>query len=256
MQELPPDPALLASIRIFYQPVVRLADLRTEYVEVLARAAAADGTLLGPESIVEAMTSPERSMRLTAGILQRSLDEYAEFNFAGQNLGLAFNLPLDAMLHPELVARIEAIRAGSRLAARNTHFELTERHPVHDLNAARTVIIALHEAGFSLALDDITPGMPYLEALLEMPIRAIKLDRSVVTSTASADRAFIRAMIAQATPRRQNIIAEGIETPELRDQMRELGVTHGQGFLFSHPLPAARLRTFLHGDVGGGVLSK
>ena len=235
----------MASIRISYQPIIRLADLRPEYAEVLARTAGTDGTLGGAETIVEAMTGTERSMRLTACIMQRALNEYTEHAFAAQNLRVAINLPLDAMLHPDLVASIEHIRAGAGLPTSNICFELTERHPVHDLEAACAVITTLRTAGYGLALDDITPGMPYLPALLNMPIRAIKLDRSVVISEHPADQEFIRAMVAQATAKGQDIIAEGIETPDLRDSLRARGVTHGQGYLFSHPLPAAGLRQYL-----------
>lgn len=235
----------MASIRIFYQPIIRLADLRPDYVEVLARTADTDGTLNGAETVVEAMTGPERSMRLTGCILQRALDEYTARGFADHSLCIAINLPLDAMLHPELVARIELIRATSGIPARFIRFELTERHPVHDLAAAQRVIAALRAAGYGLALDDITPEMPYLAALMDMPIRAIKLDRSVVISHQPAAQAFIRDMVANATAKGQDIIAEGIETTALRDDLRARGVTHGQGYLFSHPLPAAALQAYL-----------
>jgi EAL domain-containing protein (putative c-di-GMP-specific phosphodiesterase class I) len=245
MYEALPDQALMSSIRILYQPIVCLGDLRPDYVEILARAATTDGGLAGPETIIEAMDSSESSMLLTASIMRRTLAEYRMFGFGELDLGVAFNLPLDAMLHPELVARVETIRAGSRLTARNIRFELTERHPVHDLHAARAVITALRDAGYCVALDDITPGMTNLPALMEMPIRSIKLDRSVVISAARADRHFIHDMVAQATRNGQHIIAEGIETPAICDNMREMGVTHGQGFLFSHPMPAQALQAFL-----------
>ena len=80
---------------------------------------------------------------------------------------------------------------------------------------------------------------------MDMPIRAIKLDRSVVISDHSSDHDFIRDMVAQATANGQDIIAEGIETTELRDNLRARGVTHGQGFLFSRPLPADGLQAYL-----------
>lgn len=235
----------MASIRIFYQPIVRLADLRPAYAEVLARTTGAGGTLGGAATVVEAMTGTERSMHLTGCIMQRALDEYTEHDFAAQNLHIAINLPLDAMLHPDLAPRIELIRASAGLPAGNIHFELTERHPVHDLKAACAVITTLRAAGYGLALDDITPSMPYLPALLDMPIRAVKMDRSVVISNLPSDQEFIRAMVAQATANGQDIIAEGIETVDLLESLRARGVTHGQGYLFSHPLPAAGLRQYL-----------
>ncbi len=240
-----PDEALTAAIRIFYQPIVRLADMRTAHVEVLARVMTADGTLDGPQAVLEAMDGTERSMRLTSSIMQRALAEYDGLDFAAHDLGLAFNLPLDAMLHPELMGIIERVRRGSGLAVRNTSFELTERHPVHDLDAARVAICDLSAAGYGLALDDITPQMPNLAALMAMPIRAIKLDRSVVMGAQAPMQEFIRTVSARAASSGQEVIAEGIETGVIRARMRGLGVTHGQGFLFCPPLPAAALRDFL-----------
>jgi EAL domain-containing protein (putative c-di-GMP-specific phosphodiesterase class I) len=244
-QKADPDPALTASIRILYQPVVRLDDLRTAYVEVLTRSESALGVVGGAETIVDAMTGPERSMSLTESIMERSLGEYVGHDLAAFGLPLAFNLPLDAMLHPGLVARIEAERARFGVASGNIRFELTERHPVHDLAAARAVISSLRDAGYGLALDDITPGMTHLPELMAMPIRAVKLDRSVVTGGRQRDRVFIRRMAAAAGSQGLDVIAEGIETEALCAKMRRLGATHGQGFLFSHPVRAAELRAFL-----------
>jgi EAL domain-containing protein (putative c-di-GMP-specific phosphodiesterase class I) len=212
---------------------------------VLARAVDIDGTLGGPEAIVDAMTNAERSMRLTTCIMLRTFTEYAAYGFAENNLRVAFNLPLDAMLHPGLVSRIETIRAGAGLPAHNIRFELTERHPVRDIALTWSVISRMRDAGYDLALDDVTPTMPNLPALLGMPIRAIKLDRSIVINTAGSGRDFIRAMVAIAAANRQDVIAEGIETDKMRDEMREYGVTHGQGYLFARPLPSAALRGFL-----------
>jgi len=242
----PPDPALLASVRISYQPIVHLADGRLDHVEVLVRTAADDGTIRGPETILNAMTSAPRAFRLTEAIIERTLDEYDEYGFAAHDLPLAFNLKLDAMLHPGLTGLIDSLRARCGLSPDLLRFELTEDQPVHNLAAAHAVITDLRDAGYALALDDITPDMPYLAALLDMPVRAIKLDRSIVTSLHPAARSFIRSMTEQANARRQEIIAEGIETTDQHETMRASQVTHGQGYLFSRPLTASALGAYLN----------
>jgi EAL domain-containing protein (putative c-di-GMP-specific phosphodiesterase class I) len=239
------DDPLLAAVRICYQPIVRLADLRADYVEVLARIEAEDGSISGPEAILDAMADGELAMRFTTAIIRRALAEYTAHGFAAHQLIMAFNLPLEAMLHPGLVAQIEHLRASASLPHAALRFELTERAPVHNLSAARAVITRLRQAGYGLALDDITPDMPYLDDLLEMPIRAIKLDRSVVISPTPAARRFILAMASQAAAIRRDVVAEGIETTTQRDEMRASGATHGQGFLFSRPLAAAQLSAYL-----------
>lgn len=235
---------LLASIRIAYQPVLRLRDLGLDYVEVLAREQTGDAGLAGPERLVAAMREPDGALQVTAAIMAAALAEYSAYGFGASLLGCAFNLPLNALLHPELLDRIEAMRRAAGLAPQALRFELTERHSVRNIGPARRAIVALRRAGYQLALDDITPGMYNLAALLRLPISAIKLDRSVVLG-AGATAAFIATIVQRAAARHQEVIAEGIETAAQREAMRALGVSHGQGFLFAQPLSAAGLQALL-----------
>jgi EAL domain-containing protein (putative c-di-GMP-specific phosphodiesterase class I) len=241
---------LVDSLRLRYQPIIRLADMKPDSLEVLARAVDPAGTLAGPESIVEAMTSTEDSMALTSAILQRAITEMTDTGLGHQAPVIAINLPLDAMLHPNLVLIVETIRSRHNLPSQKIRFELTERHPVEDIGAVGAIITVLRQAGYLLALDDITPTMPNLGALMKLPIHAIKLDRSIVISATTTDNHFITDLVSHATNQNHDIIAEGIETPATLSRMQTLGVTHGQGFLFAHPLPAAALGAFLSQSLG------
>ncbi len=234
---------LVNALRLRYQPIIRLADLHCESVEVLARSEDRNGGLAGPETIVEAMTGAVESMALTGAILHRALAELVQGGV--DSIRLACNLPLDAMLHPDLLENIEMIRARHGVPAQRIRFELTERHPVEDIGSVAGVIAMLRQAGYVLALDDITPDMPNLAALLNLPLHAIKLDRSIVIGGTRADNAFIRNIVAHAQTSLQQVIAEGIETKQTQKRMQRLGVTHGQGYLFAHPLTASELRAFL-----------
>lgn len=232
-------------MRIYYQPILRLADDCTDHVEVLAREEGQNGVMRGPEAIVGAMTGTGHALPLTLAIMRRAIADYRAYDFASEKLSLAFNLPLDAMLHPELGDEIKALCAAAGLAPANVRFELTETSPVEDFAAAAASITALHAAGHHIALDDITPGTPYLAALMNLPVRAIKFSNTLTASPNALP--FIRAMAARAAARGLESIAEGIETPAQLTAMRNAGVTHGQGFLFSHPLPASALGTVLRG---------
>ncbi len=232
-------------IRILYQPIIRLADQRADSVEVLVRAIDSKGNLSGPEAIVAAMTGSDISMELTKDILRHALAEHAAHGFADLNLTFAFNLPLDAMLHPDLIGTIDTVRREKGIPVNNICFELTERHPVDNIAGLGAVILSLRHAGYDLALDDITPAMRNLDALLRLPIRAVKLDRSIVTGRKAADRDFIARIVAHGTAAGYKIIAEGVETASMLKRMTRHGVTHVQGFIFARPLPAGELRGFL-----------
>jgi EAL domain-containing protein (putative c-di-GMP-specific phosphodiesterase class I) len=252
VQSPPPAVPNLESIRIRYQPIIRLADMKAGSVEILARAVSADGKLIGPEALIAGMTSSDQSMSLTGLIVQLALSERAEGHFDELGVAFAFNLPLDALLHPELVPIVEAIRHNAGIPPDIVRFELTETQPVTDLKTTASVVSALRDAGYRLALDDITPETPNLDALLEMPFRAVKLDRFFVMQTLHPDpaiatnaRRFIRRIVDNANKTGRAVVAEGIESERCFDLMRTLGVTHGQGFHFARPLPARALQPWL-----------
>ena len=236
---------LAGQLRLLYQPVISLRDMRASAVEVLARVFGPDDVLAGPEPLLAAMNSAAASMQLTSAVLHRGLAEQDGYNI-GHKSGLCFifNLPLDVMLHPKLIAMIDAARTGL-LPPQQIGFELTERHPVRNTAELGQIVDRLLDAGYVVALDDVTPETPNLDALMRLPLRTIKLDRSVVVDESPAHDAFIRRIVAAAHDNGQGVVAEGIETAEVLRRMQDLGVTHAQGFLFAEPLTALALRDFL-----------
>jgi EAL domain-containing protein (putative c-di-GMP-specific phosphodiesterase class I) len=239
-----PDPALIDSIRISYQPIVRLDTLSPAYFEVLARTADEAGTLHGPQPLIAAMDTAEHSLSLSAHIIGLALAEHPSFTQTPP-CTLAFNLPLDALLHPALMDRIEASRAAAGINPMHIQFELTETHPVTNLPATGQAISRLRTAGFNLALDDVTPAMHNLCGLVTLPVTAFKLDQSVTNATDAATARFIGDLAVHAHARGQIVIAEGIETEQTLGRMRALGVTHGQGFLFAAAMPAGAVSFYV-----------
>jgi len=248
-----PEPfSNLDSIRVRYQPVVRLRDLKATTVEVLARLISKTGETLGPGTIINAMTGGDDTINITSFIVKQALSERKLGEFDNLDLKVAFNLPLDAMLHPKILPALEAIRIGGNIPIGAIKLELTETQPVNNTAELHPIITTLSEAGYRLALDDITPTTPNLDALLELPFRAVKLDRSVVANaqhyepaTAAAARNFITKITSHAAPTNRGVIAEGIENNETLNLLKSLGVTHGQGYHFARPLPARALKPWL-----------
>jgi EAL domain-containing protein (putative c-di-GMP-specific phosphodiesterase class I) len=248
-----PDPfSNLDSIRVRYQPVVRLRDSKPTTVEVLARLITRTGETLGPGAIINAMTDGDHAIAITSFILKLGLKERQRGEFDNLDLKVAFNLPLDAILHPKILPALEAIRKAGKIPEGAIKLELTETQPVSNTAALNAVISKLSQAGYRLALDDITPATANLEALLELPFRAVKLDRSVVANaqhyqpaTAAAAQSFITKITTQAASINRAVIAEGIENATTLALVKSLGATHGQGYLFARPLPARALGPWL-----------
>ena len=120
------------------------------------------------------------------------------------------------------------------------------------LDESLTTMKTLYEKGVQFSVDDFGTGYSNLAYLKKLPIRRLKIDRSFVTGLPrnENDAVLARAIIAMARSLGVEIIAEGIETPEQRDFLREAGCQVGQGYLFSRPKPPDEIRAFMKG--GGG----
>jgi EAL domain-containing protein (putative c-di-GMP-specific phosphodiesterase class I) len=231
-------------IGLRYQPIIRLDTRKPVTAEVLARVVDDDGIVSGPQSLIDQMVDEARSMALTDLVLRQGARDAARGTLRGLGISFAFNLPLELVTSPAVIARFDGVRAIANVTARSISFELTETRQVHDVAALHAGLCRLADAGYRVAIDDVTPDMPNLPALLALPFRAVKLDRSVVAG-ARNDKAladFIRGLVPKPGEMRRAVIAEGVEDQEMLDLMASLGVTHGQGFAIARPLPAPALK--------------
>jgi EAL domain-containing protein (putative c-di-GMP-specific phosphodiesterase class I) len=105
----------------------------------------------------------------------------------------------------------------------------------------------LVERGLRFAVDDFGTGYSSLARLKELPAQTVKVDRAFVTGIADdpADFAVARAVVDMARAMGRTTVAEGVETADQFHVLRGIGVDAYQGWLFSRPLPALRLRDVL-----------
>ncbi|MBV1850333.1 EAL domain-containing protein [Catellatospora tritici] len=117
--------------------------------------------------------------------------------------------------------------------------EITEGVVMENVGPARDILDALHEVGCRLYIDDFGTGYSSLEALHRLPIDALKIDRSFVSRLSTDRRSgeLVRTIVLMGRNLGLELIAEGIETPEERDRLIQVGCGYGQGFLFSRPVP-------------------
>jgi EAL domain-containing protein (putative c-di-GMP-specific phosphodiesterase class I) len=105
--------------------------------------------------------------------------------------------------------------------------------------------------GFQVWFDDFGTGWAGLQELMAYPLDGIKLDRSFAASLGRrVDHTVIRAVTTAAAELGLKVTMEGVETREQAAIARELGCDYGQGYLWSRPLPAARLEAMLVTDDG------
>jgi diguanylate cyclase (GGDEF)-like protein len=125
--------------------------------------------------------------------------------------------------------------------------EITEGVIMHDVKLASEMLNGLHTMGVQVHVDDFGTGYSSLEALHDLSIDALKIDRSFVSrlTTSARSRELVRTIVTMGLNLNLDVIAEGIETPFELDYVRELGCTHGQGYFFSRAVPADLALTYI-----------
>ena len=228
-----------ATIEARYQPIVGLADRKPVCLEALVRLNhPTRGTLL-PDHFVPQAEDAGLAAHLTELVVQRALDDM-QGPIGELGLLLSLNFPLDVLLMPAVLARLDAQRKQAGIAADRVAIELTESRPVEDIAGLARAVERLRGGGYRVAIDDVGPAVPRVRELLELPFTSVKLDKQIVQQADEPGTdAFIRSVTAAARDRGMVVIAEGVEDVPIWQRMQAAGAAYAQGFLVARPLPAS-----------------
>jgi len=224
-----------------YQPIVRMADRRVIGLEALARLNhPQQGTLL-PDWFVPQLEDAGLGAELTDLVSARAFADMADPWLADHAIRMSVNFPLDVLLEDAALQRLEAQRIACGIPAGRIVIELTESRPVEDFPLLRRSLDRLRSLGYGAAIDDAGPAVPRLAELLDLPFTSLKLDKELVkdVTLCAATWNSVAATIAQGKRHGLTVVAEGVESSAIWDQMRTLGVDEAQGFLVARPLPLA-----------------
>jgi diguanylate cyclase len=124
--------------------------------------------------------------------------------------------------------------------------EITEGSLIHDPHRSAQILDTLSGMGVRIAIDDFGTGYSSLAWLKRFPVDEIKVDRSFVThlDTDDSDAAIVRSTIELGRSLGVLVVAEGVETVEVFEQLAGYGCDVAQGYLVSRPVPAAQLVTW------------
>jgi diguanylate cyclase (GGDEF)-like protein len=217
-----------------YQPIVDLRDGTVLGFEGLIRPGASSA-FNNPGQLFAAAAAAGRTVELdlacfevvAAGSTQIDPNKVLSINLSPQTLEME-DFTSSWLL--EILARYQ-VNPGRVIV------ELTEREPITDLDRLRQSVASLQRAGVRLAADDVGAGNAGLRLLSQVRFDIMKIDLSLVQDGAQHDssRAVVRSLMDLAARQGAAAIAEGLETAEQLNSLRELGITTGQGYLLGRP---------------------
>lgn len=225
----------------YYQPII---DGRTGGItgcEVLMRWRKQNGEIIPPHLFIPELETSGQIAEVTRSLMQIVSDEMGSFQSDNSGFFYSINLTASHLNSKDILEDVQAIfsETDSPITPSDLVFEVTERQPLHDMDAARLIIEGLQSIGSKVALDDAGTGHGGLSYIHHLGVDKIKIDKLFVESIGKGGPTapIIDALLTMSKELKIKVIAEGIETPEQLDYLCSHGVDFLQGFLFAKPMP-------------------
>jgi len=236
-------------IDVHYQPCISLTNGKVTSLEALARWSHPERGLLLPKEFIEVAEETGQIVGLGLQVLTKACrqghawEELLEDDAPRIHVNLSAR-QLSASNIPDLVA---AVLDRTGLSPQRLCLEITESVLMEDAAVVIDTLYALKALGIALAIDDFGTGYSSLSYLRKFPVDVIKVDQSFVDGLGPdpEDSAIVAAIIGLAHTLELEAIAEGVESAEQLDRLRELGCHNAQGFMFATPQPPEEITPLL-----------
>jgi diguanylate cyclase (GGDEF)-like protein len=228
---------------LHYQPQVDLFSGKVIAVEALIRWPRPDLGVVGPSDFIPVAEESGLIIPLGEWVLRTACRQAREWMDAGTPLRVAVNLSGRQFSDDRLVSNILAITKEVGLPPDMLELEITESMLMESKDSSVTKLEQLKNAGFMLSVDDFGTGYSSMSYLKRFPIHALKIDRSFIQELPGNmdDAAITKAIVSMATSLGLAIVAEGVETPEQMEFLRENGCKVSQGYFFGRAVPADQI---------------
>lgn len=216
-----------------YQPIVSLPSGESDYFEALCRIEIND-TVLTPGRIFPIVEMRRLEVEFDQAVL-RAIRQDLEQEKLPPGTGISINISGPGIINTEIVEQLKQLH--SWLATYKIVLEITETALITQLGRASEHIAALRELGFMIALDDFGSGYSSLRYLSGMPVDIVKFDISLVHSLLLDKRQslIVENLVHLIRQAEYQTVAEGIDSTELYERVKQLGFSHAQGFLLGKP---------------------
>jgi len=226
-------------IEVFYQPVVDLASGEAKSVEALARWRHASRGFIPPTEFIPVAEEGGLIVELGNLVLAKACQDATKMP---EHIKVAVNLSATQFAKSDVVDSVIFGLVDSRLPESRLELEITESVFLADSQENLKTLQRLRKLGVSIALDDFGVGYSSLSYLTAFAFNKVKIDKSFIDRIGRPETVAVLASIVQlANTLNLSVVAEGIETREQVEKIRALGISLGQGYLFSRPVPLAEL---------------
>jgi len=228
-------------LSLHYQPKVNMQTGHIVGMEALLRWNHPTLGNISPAEIIPIAEDTGLIVPLGEWVLHQACSQNATWIRNGHTpLRVAVNLSSRQFEQKDIAERIQGILQDTGLDPAYLELEITESMLMRDTDKAITTLNRLRRLGIQIAMDDFGTGYSSLSYLKQLPIHSLKIDKSFVDDIGKSDDAATIAstIISMASRLKLKVVAEGIETKEQMEFLRDEGCDEMQGYYYSRPLPA------------------
>ncbi|MDR3417394.1 MAG: EAL domain-containing protein [Nevskia sp.] len=228
-------------LELYLQPIVRLRDGHIAGYEALVRWNHPQRGMVPPGEFIPLAEESALINRIGLWIIDGACAALARLNALRRDpsLFMSINLSGRQLNDPQVLPALDRALARHAVEAGQLKLEITESLLLQRVDDGLPLLEACRARGMRVSLDDFGTGYSSLSYLHRLPVDSLKLDRSFVLQLDAneAGRRIVAAVIRLAHELDMDVVAEGIETTQHIDALRELGADLGQGYYFGRPAP-------------------
>jgi len=227
----------------FFQPRVSVKDNRPKGFEALIRWRHPQRGLVSPAEFIPIAEETGQILDLGDWVLRDACRQGAMWYQKGWRGFVSVNIAALQFQQSDLVSSVEQALNETNMPAQCLELEITEGTLIKDIERTRNIILCLKKIGVKIALDDFGTGYSSLSYLQQLPIDALKIDRSFINQIPHSSKSarLCKAIINMAHSLDLEVVAEGIEENEQLAFLKDANCEEYQGYLFGKPIPASEI---------------
>jgi diguanylate cyclase (GGDEF)-like protein/PAS domain S-box-containing protein len=238
----------LQQFQLFYQPQIDLIDGRITGCEALIRWQHPDMGMIPPSTFIPLAEETGLIVPISDWVLEQAVRQHKAWLDAGIRVPpVAVNLSPLQFRQRDLHTQVKDLITRYALPSHLLELELTEGLLMQGVERTLTTLHQLIALGIGISIDDFGTGYSSLSYLKRFPIQKLKIDQSFVHDVTkdNNDAMMVRTIVLLAHSLKLHVIAEGVETEEQANFLRESGCERAQGYLFGRPMPAAEFEKLI-----------
>ena len=235
-------------LELFYQPRIDLREDRSTGLEALIRWRRPGHGIVLPGAFLGIAESVGLGQKLDTWVIRQACAQAALWRGTAFAPKVAVNVSAAQVNQPQLPALLQKTLQQTALATHRLELELTEQ-AIIDVGSEATIASLRRVAalGVQLAIDDFGSGFSSFAYLRQLPVHTIKIDSSFIRQIGQNrdDEIIVKSMIELSHALGKRVVAEGVETSQQLDFLREQGCDEAQGFLLAPPVEAGEVVRWL-----------